>query len=399
MSADPVIIAKPEAPVGRDAEAGAAFKPSLAAKRAAMMASRRRGSTMGSRTTTSRLKEAEYPMFLELAKQCASIDDYWKCFFVTMAAGRFPKGVILRDDCLVYRTAKKTTTFELTPEARSNWQTVANFFRTTCSIRSENDWTIRKQSGEAVVQLTTAMINKRIKKANANAIPEYALTLKEQYSLSLLEMSEVERLLSYFGNANLFRQGDVLYGKNGAIREIKTLLFDPETRRFKMTAEAKAPRYATKESYQGATDYLSRAPFTKPVERAAAFDATIKKQLLSMYAPIVSARAKAAVALAIANGEYSAEATEAADEIAGKKPAPKKPRAKAGTRSRVAMVADPETPRQTAVSVVDEEELEGRPLDILADIVSDHGDDEEFIDPVDEPRRRRRRADGDDDSS
>ncbi len=290
MSAIPV-------PSGRDAEAAAVLQPSRVALRggiAADAASRRRG-TMGSRVAAGKTREAIYPMFLDLARQ-ASADSFWQGFFMNMAMGKFPKGVILRDDCLVHRSRKKTTTFELSQEARSDWQTVADFFRTTCDILSGADWLQRQPSPEVVVQLTTAQINKRIKKEHANAIPEFTLALKARHNLSPAEMNEVDVLLRYYSSSNLFRPGDVLYGPSGAIREIKTLAFDQVTRRFAITAEAKAPRYTMHETYQDLISYLTAPPFTKPVERKIGFDDEIRKHLRLLYAPQVAAREKAAAA-------------------------------------------------------------------------------------------------------
>lgn len=283
-------------PQGRDAENAAVLQPSRIAMRgglAAVAASRRRGATMGSRVATGRIKEAVFPMFLDLAKMCADVDTFWCRFFETMSTGRFPKGIILRDDCLVHRTRKTTVTFELSEEARSDWQNVADFFRINCDIRSERDWELRRIKEEVVVQLTTAEINKRIKKEHANAIPEFALILKKRYSLTPAEMSEVDVLLRYYSSSNLFRPGDVVYGSSGAIREIKTLVFDEDTRRFTVSAEARPPRYATKESYQEPLLYLMGAPFTKPIERSGGFDGEIKKQLRLLYAPQIAAREKA----------------------------------------------------------------------------------------------------------
>ncbi len=259
-------------------------------------AARRRGTTMGSRVVASRNKEPVYPMFLELAKSCAPVDTFWQRFFSTMASGRFPKGVIMRDDCLVHRSRKKTTTFELSAEARSDWQNVAEFFRTTCDIRSERDWELRRASGEVIVQLTTAQINKRVKKEHANAIPEFSLSLKSKYGLTPAEMSDVDVLLRYYSSTNLFREGDVVWGPTGNIREIKTLEFDEETRRFTITAEAKAPRYASKETYQHPVLYLAGAPFTKCVERKGGFDDELRKHLRQFYAPQIAAREKVAMA-------------------------------------------------------------------------------------------------------
>jgi hypothetical protein len=250
---------------------------------------------MGSRVATSRTKEALFPMFLQLARDCAEVDCFWQRFFNTMATGRFPKGVNLREDCLVHRSRKKTSTFELTAEARSDWDKVAEFFRTTCDIRSERDWLLRRASGEVVVQLTTAQINKRVKKEHANAIPEYTIVLKTRYALTPAEMSDVDVLLRYYSSSNLFRPGDVVYGTSGIIRDIKTLYFDEETRRFTITAEAKAPRYSIKESYQDAISYLSCPPFTKTAEKKGGFDEEIGKQLRQLYAPQIAAREKAAL--------------------------------------------------------------------------------------------------------
>lgn len=360
------------APVGRDAELASQLRPTRTALRggaAAVAASRRRGATMGSRVATSRSKEAVYPMFLELARACEDIDAYWQRFFDTMATGRFPKGVILRDDCLVHRSRKKTSTFELTPEARSDWQNVAEFFRTTCDIRSDRDWAQRRASGEAVVQLTTAQINKRVKKEHANAIPEFTLTLKTRYSLSPAEMSEIDVLLRYYSTSNLFRPGDVVYGTSGAIREIKTLLFDEATRRFTISAEAKAPRYAMKESYQDAVSYLTGSPFTKPVERKIGFDDEIRKQLRQLYAPQVAAREKAAVAAA-----QEAEARLAlalGGEEEGLKPI-RKSRQTAAAKKAAALAAVP---------VIAEE-----------DVITEDDD----VEPIEESRHRRH---SDDDSA
>lgn len=294
------VLGRPEPPVGREAEQATVFRPSMVAQRggaaavAALTAARRRGATMGSRVATGRVKEAVYPMFLELAKEAGKVDAHWKGFFETMAIGRFPKGVILRDDCLVHRARKKTSTFQLSAEARKDWQMVADFFRTVCDIRSNLDWQLRSEAGEVVVQLTTAQINKRVKKQHANAIPEFTLALKKRYVLSPAEMSEVDVMLRYYSTSNLFRPGDVVYNASGAIREIKTLSFDEATRRFTITAEAKAPRYATKESYQDPVAYLSEPPFTKPVQRKIGLDDDIRKQLRQLYSTIVEAREAAA---------------------------------------------------------------------------------------------------------
>ncbi len=283
------------APVPPSQRSEADLRPSRIALRGgavAVAASRRRGTTMGSRVSTSRTREAVYPMFLELAKACSTVDTFWQGFFDTMAMGRFPKGVVLRDDCLVHHSRKKTKTFELSQEVRSDWQNVAEFFRNECDIRSKRDWELRRASGEVDIQLTTAQINKRMKKDHANAIPEFTLTLRNRYELSPAEMSEVDVLLRYYSTSNLFRPGDVVYMSSGAIREIKTLVFDEITRRFTITAEAKAPRYAMKETYQDPVAYLTGAPFTKSIERKTGFHSDIRKQLEQMYAVQVAARKK-----------------------------------------------------------------------------------------------------------
>lgn len=311
------MLGKPEPPTGRDAEVAAVFRPSLVAQRggaasiAALAASRRRGTTMGSRVVTSRIKEPVYPMFLVLSREAAKVDPFWEGFFNTMSMGRFPKGVIMRDDCLVYRARKKTTTFQLNEEARTNWECIAEFFRTTCDIRSQRDWQLRRESGEAVVELTTAQINKRVKKQHANAIPEFTLLLKERHSLSPAEMSEVDVLLRYYSTSNLFRPGDVVYNSTGAIREIKTLIFNEETRQFSFSAEAKAPRYATKETYQDPISYLLGNPFTKPVERKNGFDDDIRKQLRQLYTRSVASDATLPVAVTSSTGKRIRKKTTA----------------------------------------------------------------------------------------
>lgn len=274
----------------REVEDAAVLRPTRTALRGGATVARRRGTVMGSRVTTSKSKEAIYPMFLELSRSCAEIDTFWQRFFATMATGKFPKGVTLRDDCLIHSTRKTRSTFQLTPENRANWQTVADFFRNTCDIHSKRDWEIRRASGEAVVQLTTAQINKRIKKDHANAIPEYTLVLKARYGLTPSEMNEVDVLLRYYSSSNLFRQGDVVRAPSGAIRDIKTLIFDPTTRRFSITAEAKAPRYSTKEIYQHPVEYLTAPPFTRPVERRVDFDTELRKSLEKIYSEQVAAR-------------------------------------------------------------------------------------------------------------
>lgn len=276
----------------RKVEEEAELKPTKTALRGGATVARRRGTTMGSRVTTSKSKEAIYPMFLTLSQACAGIDTFWQRFFATMATGKFPKGVTLRDDCLVHSTRKTRSIFHLTPENRENWQDVADFFRTKCDIHSKRDWEIRRASGEAVVQLTTAQINKQIKKEHANAIPEYTLVLKARYGLSPSEMSEVDVLLRYYSSSNLFRPGDIVRGLGGAIRDIKTLHFDPVTRRFTITEEAKAPRYSTKETYQHIVDYLRAPPFTKAAERKISFDDELRKSLQKIYSDQVAARNK-----------------------------------------------------------------------------------------------------------
>lgn len=304
-----------QVPQGRDAERLAIMQLSKITQRGGAAVARRRGSTMGSRVTTSKTKEAVYPLFLELSKSCASIDTFWQRFFETMSNGRFPKGVVIRGDCLIHRSRKKTTVFELNAEARSNWQNVADFFRTTCDIRSERDWALRKGNGEVVVLLTTAQINKRVKKEHVNAIPEFTLALKARYGLSPAEMSEADVLLRFYSSSNLFRPGDVIYGANGAIKEIKTLVFDANTRRFSVTAEAKAPRYSMKESYQDPITYLSGNPFTKSVERKIGFDTEIRKQLEQLYAPQIAAREKMAAIAAMPPSSAAAAAIKEEDVL------------------------------------------------------------------------------------
>jgi hypothetical protein len=249
----------------------------------------------------------------------------------------------------VHRTRKKTSTYQLTAESRADWQEVAEFFRTVCDIRSERDWELRRDSGEVVVNLTTAQINKRIKKEHANAIPEFTLTLRTKYELSPAEMSEVDVLLRYYSTTNLFRPGDVILNDNGSIREITTLVFNRRTRQFTISAEADAPRCSMKETYQDIMTYLSGITASKTTERKMSFDDEFRKQQTQLYASQIAAREKAALAL-----------TEAA-----KVPKP---------RRKKVMSSAP------IVAAIDEQ------------VVTD---DDVDIEPVEEPRRRHR---SDDDS-
>lgn len=294
------MIIPPLPPTGREAEDATVLKPSIIAQRggaAAVAASRRRGglqsngaTTMRSRTTPSRYREPIYPMFLALAKQCTGVDDYWQSFFTSMANGRLPQGVTMQEESLVFKTRKKRSVFHLSEEARGNWELVADFFRNTCGRYSEQDWQNMKQDSVSAnffeeEDLSLGERNKRLKKRLANAIPEFAMILKKRHKLTTAEMSDVDAQLKYYSSNNLFRPGDIVYveGSNTVIKEIKTLVFDPQTRRFKITDEAKGTRYSMKESYQDLISYLKGAPFTKPVERKTSFDDELIKKLKQIY--------------------------------------------------------------------------------------------------------------------
>lgn len=272
----------PEPPVGRDAEKAAVMKPSFAAT----MPPRRRGTSMGSRMAVSKNKEPVYPQFVQIARSCQSIDTFWSHFFESMATGRLPRSVTMRDDSLIYRSRKTVTALQLTEEVCSDWQNIADFFRKNCNILSSRDWELRAQQQEEaniVVELTTAQINKRTKKARTNAIPEFVLALKAKHSLTHAEMAIVESLLRHYITSNMFAPGDVVYTANNAIREVKTLVFNEATRTFSVTREAKATKTSAKEPYQDVISYLSSPPFTKVSEKGMDIDKMIKKQLELLY--------------------------------------------------------------------------------------------------------------------
>lgn len=249
----------------------------------------RRITVMGSRVAiptggrSGKTKEPMYPIFSAVAEQCKTVDNFWSRFFFSMSYGRFPKGVTLRDDYLCTRSKKQSVTLSLNKANLENWETVADFFRNACGIHSDRDWSLKKDVGKVIVELTTTQISQRLRRSCITTVPEFVIGLASKYSLIPSEICDTENLVKYYILMKLYRSGDVVYGPNGAIVEIKTLRFNPETRQFNFTHPLKEPRCAGRESYPDVVEFFSMDPSAKIYEKSTGFDEEILKQLKALY--------------------------------------------------------------------------------------------------------------------
>lgn len=224
----------------------------------------------------------EYLIFEKFAKKCESADSYWSCFFRSLVNGKFPEGVSIKDDFLIYRGRRKTAKMLKLPDPE-NWQSVADFFRQNCEIMSSKDWEGEKDKEQnIIVSLTTAQINMKKRKERISTIPAYVLELCKKYDLSSEEMLDVETLIRYHFNTRTFRDGDVIYTASGNIKDITALVFDPETRIFTVTREVRASREA-RENYIDTEDYLFGRASIKRLEKRLSFDDEMKKYLRGVY--------------------------------------------------------------------------------------------------------------------
>jgi hypothetical protein len=278
-----------EVPVGRDKEKAAAMRPSTKDSRS----TRIHNTTMGSRANGKRVKIPLLPVFTKLSESCSEQDPFWKDFFSAMSYGRFYKDVMLRGDYLIYKDDK----IKLTKKNTENWETIADFFRENCNIHSGLDIQKMKSVGKPEVELTSAEIRKRSKKNRETAIPEYVRSLRETYQLTPLEMNDVLTLLKCHSAKGLFGNEDIVYNENGAIKEILTLVFDKETRRFDIIQHSVGGKShsSAKEFYMDTIVYLTQSPFTKIVEnnKGMKFDKEMLKQLGQMYVAKAKVKGKA----------------------------------------------------------------------------------------------------------
>lgn len=223
----------------------------------------------------------EYPIFERFAKQCESKDSYWSHFFRSLINGKFPTGVIIKENILTYRSRRKETKMLELPKPE-NWEVLADFFRQNCEIMSSKDWGGEKDKENVIVSLTTAQINMKKRKERISTIPAYVLEVSKKYDLSSKEMLDVETLVRYHFNARTFRDGDVIHASNGNIKDINVLDFDTKERVFTVTREPRASREA-REHYIDTMDYLFGKASIKKLEKRLSFDDEIKKYLRAVY--------------------------------------------------------------------------------------------------------------------
>lgn len=254
---------------------------------------RRRPISMAARvrvsTNPSRQKEPIYPIFLKLSLLAAKEDSFWKSFFETMAAGRLLRTIVIRENCICFKGRRKSAILELTPDILDDWNTVADFFRTNCDTLSKRDCELRKERGEAIVKLTSAQLAQKSKRDYLNAIPDFVLKMKKLHKLSASEMGDLESLLiTSYNSAKQRARGDIEYGSNGVIKNIKTLMFDEENHRFFLTQHMAGGKDVgaaniSKEIYVDTVEYLTAPPLTKISEKKTGLDDEIRKYLEGLY--------------------------------------------------------------------------------------------------------------------
>lgn len=222
----------------------------------------------------------DYPIFGKFSKEAESEDMYWAHYFAGLVNGKFPKGVSVRENFLIYRNKKKTQQIEI--PVPQDWKIVAEFFRTNCEQLSTKDWDERKDKEKEIVSLTTSQLNVKKRKERVSTIPVYVLEMSKKYELTRPEMLDLESLVRYHFNSRTFRDGDVTYGPSGNIKDISVVIFDPESRLFTVSREPRAAREA-RENYIPTFDYLFGLKTIKKNEKRLSFDDEMRKYLKLVY--------------------------------------------------------------------------------------------------------------------
>lgn len=170
-------------------------------------------------------------------KECCEliVDPFWVRIFTNAARGKFPRKFSYYNDCLNYRRSPSVTKSvdkgDTIPETTSLF---INFFQSNGALFSDYDQqlVIESMSTENHSEIESwADINGQMRRV---MISEYANYLKEKYSLSPKEYTELHKVINH---AFIFKRisGDDVNIKKNKISSINGLKFNKEDRSFKIS--------------------------------------------------------------------------------------------------------------------------------------------------------------------
>lgn len=175
-----------------------------------------------------------HPIFSECVQ--LTLDPYWKEIFTNFARNRFPAG--LKYDALhqnlILRTNGKKEVIALSDKSTETFKIVMPLLREKMGMISERDLKhLRSEMDDQKHTIDLTCEWKKIKPKNVKdqLIMDYITRLKEQHSLTLLELKQLVATIQLGFQFHSLASDDVIYA-NGIVEGIEGLSFDEETRLF-----------------------------------------------------------------------------------------------------------------------------------------------------------------------
>jgi len=182
------------------------------------------------RTRTSKIL---YPIF----KECSSkIDDpFWKTTFIQCSCGKFPRGIKLKDNFLIFKKNKKIQQIELSTNLEEIIQICISIFKNISGLSSKLD--IQKQREEIEKNLKDIpeeeLTWKSIKgsKCKKYLINKYVNTLGDILQLNNNQKNELKTLINMGLLLDIINSSNIIL-KNNEINKIENLNYDTNSGKF-----------------------------------------------------------------------------------------------------------------------------------------------------------------------
>lgn len=197
------------------------------------------------KNTKADMSTVIYPLFEECKGY--TLDPYWQEQFSNFAANRFPQGVRYDQGRknLVLKINGKTEIVALPENNPSEtFQIIMNVLKSRLNLRSTRDLKIQRQEMEENLEEQKANAQehmmcewRKIKPKNLKDqfIMDYIAVLQQRHSLTPAEVRHLTSVVQIGFQFHSLSSSDVEY-TNGAIKNIKNLVFCPKTRKFSTPA-------------------------------------------------------------------------------------------------------------------------------------------------------------------
>ncbi len=195
-------------------------------------------------------KKIIYPIFLDYAS--GTTDPFWIKKFNVWANGKLPKYFNLIDDTLIYKKGNDQYTLTLTnvDECISFFRNHGGLFSKKNEIEESSESTTPLESYERI----DIVWSKSNKKMQELLIKEYILTLAKSMNLSSKEHSLLLQTVRLSITSKNFNKNNIVLSNNKIV-EIKGLMWDKESKVFKLETTTRQIKKKSVEEVEEAPEY------------------------------------------------------------------------------------------------------------------------------------------------